>query len=93
MMSRKVKQQVNSAVNELDMNLANNYKDLAHKALKELDELVTKLNEEGQLKEKDYTKLRDKVDDAEFRYEVLRCFMNSGMEVGNYETVANIREN
>ena len=62
MMSRKVKQQVNSAVNELDMNLANNYKDLAHKALKELDELVTKLNEEGQLKEKDYTKLRDKVD-------------------------------
>ena len=25
MMSRKVKQQVNSAVNELDMNLANNY--------------------------------------------------------------------
>ena len=54
MMSRKVKQQVNSAVNELDMNLANNYKDLAHKALKELDELVTKLNEEGQLKEKDY---------------------------------------
>lgn len=42
MMSRKVKQQVNSAVNELDMNLANNYKDLAHKALKELDELVTK---------------------------------------------------
>lgn len=61
MMSRKVKQQVNSAVNELDMNLANNYKDLAHKALKELDELVTKLNEEGQLKEKDYTKLRDKV--------------------------------
>ena len=46
MMSRKVKQQVNSAVNELDMNLANNYKDLAHKALKELDELVTKLNED-----------------------------------------------
>lgn len=67
MMSRKVKQQVNSAVNELDMNLANNYKDLAHKALKELDELVTKLNEEGQLKEKDYTKLRDKVDDYKRR--------------------------
>ena len=60
MMSRKVKQQVNSAVNELDMNLA-------HKALKELDELVTKLNEEGQLKEKDYTKLRDKVDDYKRR--------------------------
>ena len=67
MMSRKVKQQVNSAVNELDMNLANNYKDLALKALKELDELVTKLNEEGQLKEKDYTKLRDKVDDYKRR--------------------------
>lgn len=49
------------------MNLANNYKDLAHKALKELDELVTKLNEEGQLKEKDYTKLRDKVDDYKRR--------------------------
>ena len=57
MMSRKVKQQVNSAVNELDMNLANNYKDLAHKALKELDELVTKLNEEGQLKEKPFVNI------------------------------------
>ena len=76
MMSRKVKQQVNSAVNELDMNLANNYKDLAHKALKELDELVTKLNEEGQLKEKDYTKLRDKETAEQRMYVASRSYLS-----------------
>ena len=30
MINRKVKQQLKATVNELDMNLANNYKDLAH---------------------------------------------------------------
>ena len=67
MMNRKVKQQVNAAINELDMNLSNNYKDLAHKALRELDELVEKLHAEGNLKDKDYAKLADRVSDYKRR--------------------------
>ena len=63
MITGKVKKQVNAAINELDMNLANNYKDLAHKALRKLDELVNKLYDDGDLKEKDYMKLSAKVDE------------------------------
>lgn len=63
MITGKVKKQVNAAINELDMNLSNNYKDLAHKALRELDELVNKLYDNGDLKEKDYMKLSAKVDE------------------------------
>ena len=63
MITGKVKKQVNAAINELDMNLSNNYKDLAHKALSELDELVNKLYDDGDLKEKDYMKLSAKVDE------------------------------
>ncbi len=63
MITGKVKKQVNAAINELDMNLSNNYKDLAHKALRELDELVNKLYDDGALKEKDYMKLSAKVDE------------------------------
>ena len=67
MMNRKVKQQVNAVIKELDMNLSNNYKDLAHKALRELDELVEKLHAEGSLKDKDYAKLADRVSDYKRR--------------------------
>lgn len=67
MMNRKVKQQINAAVNELDMNLANNYKDLAHKALEELDRLVEELHNTEELKDKDYAKLSDKVRDYKSR--------------------------
>lgn len=63
MITGKVKKQVNAAINELDMNLSNNYKDLAHKALRELDELVNKLYDDGDLKEKDYMILSAKVDE------------------------------
>lgn len=61
MINRKVKQQLKAAVNELDMNLANNYKDLAHAALKNLDALVENLHNDGQLKDKDYNKMADVV--------------------------------
>lgn len=63
MLSRRVKQQINSAITELDMNLSNNYKDLAHDALKELDRLTDSLYEHGEIKDKDYRKLRSKVDE------------------------------
>lgn len=65
-MKRSVKQQLNAKLNEMNMNLANNYKDLAHDALKELDQMVEDLKQSGDLKEKDYQKMRQMVD----RYKV-----------------------
>lgn len=62
MMKRSVKQQLNAKLNEMNMNLANNYKDLAHDALKELDQIVEDLKQSGDLKEKDYQKMRQMVD-------------------------------
>lgn len=61
-MKRNVKQQLNAKLNEMNMNLANNYKDLAHDALKELDQMVEDLKQSGDLKEKDYQKMRQMVD-------------------------------
>lgn len=61
-MKRSVKQQLNTKLNEMNMNLANNYKDLAHDALKELDQMVEDLKQSGDLKEKDYQKMRQMVD-------------------------------
>lgn len=62
MMKRSVKQQLNAKLNEMNMNLANNYNDLAHDALKELDQMVEDLKQSGDLKEKDYQKMRQMVD-------------------------------
>lgn len=61
-MKRSVKQQLNAKLNEMNMNLANNYKDLAHDALKELDQMVEDLKQSGDLKKKDYQKMRQMVD-------------------------------
>ena len=61
-MKRSVKQQLNAKLNEMNMNLANNYKDMAHDALKELDQMVEDLKQSGDLKEKDYQKMRQMVD-------------------------------
>lgn len=61
-MKRSVKKQLNAKLNEMNMNLANNYKDLAHDALKELDQMVEDLKQSGDLKEKDYQKMRQMVD-------------------------------
>lgn len=61
-MKRSVKQQLNAKLNEMNMNLANNYKDLAHDALKELDQMVEDLKQSGDLKEKDYQKMCQMVD-------------------------------
>ena len=63
MMKRNIKQQFNAKLTEMNMNLANNYKDLAHDALKELDRMVEDFKASGDLKEKDYQKMRRMVDD------------------------------
>lgn len=63
MMKRNIKQQLNAKLTEMNMNLANNYKDLAHDALKELDRMVEDFKASGDLKEKDYQNMRRMVDD------------------------------
>lgn len=63
MMKRNIKQQLNAKLTEMNMNLANNYKDLAHDALKELDRMVEDFKASSDLKEKDYQKMRRMVDD------------------------------
>ncbi len=67
MIKRSVKRQLDEKLNELNMNLANNYKDLAHGALKELDIMVEEMKSSGDLKEKDYQKMRKTVDDYKAR--------------------------
>ncbi len=69
MLSRNVKKQINAVMNELNMNLENNYKDLAWDALGQLDRLVCELNSSGQIKEKDYKKLVAVVNDYKKRME------------------------
>lgn len=63
MLNRKVKHQIDAAINELDMNLANNYKDLARDALKVLESLVVELYGKGEIKYKDYEKLQSRVNE------------------------------
>ncbi len=63
MIKRNIKQQLNAKLTEMNMNLANNYKDLAHDALNELDRMVEDFKASGDLKEKDYQKMRRMVDD------------------------------
>ena len=63
MMKRNIKQQLNAKLTEMNMNLANNYKDLAHDALNELDRMEEDFKASGDLKEKDYQKMRRMVDD------------------------------
>lgn len=63
MIKRNIKQQLNAKLTEMNMNLANNYKDLAHDALNELDRMVENFKASGDLKEKDYQKMRRMVDD------------------------------
>lgn len=62
MVKRAIKKEIEAKQNELKMNLSNNYKDLAHTALKELIELLEKYHASGDLKEKDYHKYRADAD-------------------------------
>ena len=63
MISRSTKRVLDSKMNELVMNLENNYKDLAHDALKDLQGTIDQMHENGQLKDKDYAKYKQKADD------------------------------
>ena len=67
MLNRKTKKKLDSLINEMNVNLENNYKDLAHDALKELDRQVTEIAASGELKGKYYERYRNLVDDTKRR--------------------------
>ncbi len=67
MVKRKIKQALEGKLNELKMNLENNYKDLARTALREYQELVEQYQSSGELKEKDYRKYKQIADEYAMR--------------------------
>ena len=69
MIKRDVKKRLDAEFNDLTINLENNYKDLAIAALKKLKVSVEELHDNGSLKDKDYLKVKAKVDDYSKRME------------------------
>lgn len=63
MLKRNVRVELDSILNDLRINLENNYKDLAHDALKKLHETLDDYLKNGTLKEKDYKKYKKIADD------------------------------
>ena len=63
MLKRAIKNELDGILNDLKMNLANNYKDLAHDALKNLHGTLEQYRQEGGIKEKDYIKYKKIADD------------------------------
>lgn len=67
MIKRKTKLLLESKVNDLKINLENNYKDLARDALKELQQVIEECKNSGELKEKDYRKYKQIADEYAMR--------------------------
>ena len=63
MIKRSTKKVLDGKLSELTMNLENNYKDLARDALKDLQATLESMKEQGELKDKDYLKYKEKADD------------------------------
>lgn len=63
MIKRNVRMELESILNDLQVNLENNYKDLAHDALKKLHTALDAHLADGALKEKDYNKYKKIADD------------------------------
>ena len=67
MFRNKTKDELDAILNDLKINLENNYKDLAHDALKRLQARLEACRLAGSLKEKDYLKYKKIVDDYTVR--------------------------
>jgi hypothetical protein len=58
MLKRKTKLIINAKLGELKMNLENNYKDLAHAALKDYMAVLESLKSDNMINDKDYLKYK-----------------------------------
>lgn len=67
--SKQARREIEALFNDIQINLENNYKDLAIKARKDAELKLTELKEKGELKDKDYGKLKAKLDDFTKRME------------------------
>ena len=56
------KKELEKAFNEIQMNLENNYKDLAIKAYKDADLMLNNYHKESKIDEKTYTKFKARLD-------------------------------
>ena len=61
MLRSKIKKLLEQKEPELKMNLSNNYKDLAREALNSFSDTLEQCFLDGEIKEKDYLKWKDKV--------------------------------
>ena len=69
MLKRGIRMELDNLLKDLQMNLENNYKDLAHDALKKLQITLNTYKDNGAMKEKDYLKYKKIADDYSKRME------------------------
>lgn len=67
--SKKAKKEIEEIFNDIQINLENNYKDLAIGARKKAEARLEELKTSGELSDKDYKKLKIKMDDFTKRME------------------------
>ncbi|MGN0151769.1 MAG: hypothetical protein ACI39Q_04780 [Wujia sp.] len=67
--SRQAKKEIEALFHEIQINLENNYKDLAIGARKKAAERLEELNKAGELNARDYGVLKNKLDDFTTRME------------------------
>lgn len=63
MIKREIRMELETILNDLQVNLENNYKDLAHDALKRLHMALEEHLENGTLKKKEYDRYKKIADD------------------------------
>ena len=67
--SKQIKKEIEDLFNDIQINLENNYKDLAIGARKNAEAKLRACEETGELKDKDYKKLKERLDDFTKRME------------------------
>lgn len=63
MIKKKIRKELEAILNDLRINLENNYKDLAHDALNRLHATLDEYYKSALIKEKDYNKYKKIADD------------------------------